>query len=155
MQLFFFSITSIYPAQTEEADRSEQCFLPCLICIFLSVLWVSEVTVIFRGGSLSEGGVGVGEYNPTHYAYSREEIWAQRWRTTPWVICKTWAMAPERHADARVRWLSHRCTMGGSLVRRHTSHNRAWWATQCFLNMELSRKLPRSLFLGVYRTLRM
>ena len=59
-------------------------------------------------------------------------------------------MAPERHADARGQVT--RVTGApweGSLARRHASHNRARWATRCFLNMEVSGKLPRSLFLGV------
>lgn len=88
----------------------------------LSVLsgrsWVSEVTVI--GAAVPRLSADL-EYNLAHNAYSIEVMWAQSWIVTPWVICKTWAMAPENHAEARVRWLSHRCTMGASPERRRSS----------------------------------
>lgn len=87
------------------------------LSVFPGRSWVSEVTVL--GAAVPRLSTDL-EYRLTHNAYGIEVMWAQSWIVTPWVICKTWAMAPENHTEARVRWLSHRCTMGASPARRRS-----------------------------------
>lgn len=58
------------------ANRSERSFSPNLKFSLHS--WVSEVTVISAAVHCLREELELGEYNPTHYAYSREKIWAQR-----------------------------------------------------------------------------